>query len=128
MLTRYNKPLYNKVLGMTNDFLYPSYSKTCEKEPWYNKTSLQQANFAGPWAVCYTEVPLYKIPPSKISNLCEALVSWTKINMKDWGNALLIRKTLENKILLKVKDKQRKKRKLEKRNPIIFTFQSQKED
>ena len=30
---RYNEPLYNKVLGITNDFLYPSNSKICEKEP-----------------------------------------------------------------------------------------------
>ena len=28
-----NLDLYNKVLSITNDFLYPSYSKTCEKEP-----------------------------------------------------------------------------------------------
>ncbi|CAH3016834.1 unnamed protein product [Porites evermanni] len=30
---RYNEPLCNEVLGVTNAFLYPSESKTCEKEP-----------------------------------------------------------------------------------------------
>ena len=30
---RYNEPLNNKDLGMTTDFLYPSNSKICEKEP-----------------------------------------------------------------------------------------------
>ena len=37
---RYNEPLYNDVLGITNDFLYPSDSKICEKEPRNNETSL----------------------------------------------------------------------------------------
>ena len=32
---RYNEPLYNEVLVITNDFLYPSNSKTYEKEPRY---------------------------------------------------------------------------------------------
>ena len=36
---RYNEPLYNEVLRMTNDFLYPSNSKIDEKEPRYNETS-----------------------------------------------------------------------------------------
>ena len=34
------EPLYNEVLGITNNFLYPSYSKIYEKEPRYNETSL----------------------------------------------------------------------------------------
>ena len=38
---QYNEPLYNEVLRMTNDFLYPSDSKIDEKEPRYNETSLQ---------------------------------------------------------------------------------------
>ena len=29
---RYNEPLYNEVLGVTNDFLYPSNSKIYEKK------------------------------------------------------------------------------------------------
>ena len=29
----YNKPLYNKVLGITSDFLYPIDSKACVKGP-----------------------------------------------------------------------------------------------
>ena len=36
---QYNEPLYNEVLGITNDFLYPS-SKASEKEPRYKETSL----------------------------------------------------------------------------------------
>ena len=35
--TRYNEPLYNEVLGITNDFLYSSYSKIYEKNPRYNE-------------------------------------------------------------------------------------------
>ena len=35
--TRYNEPLYNEVLGITNGFLYPSYSKIYEKKPRYNE-------------------------------------------------------------------------------------------
>ena len=38
---RYNEPLDNGVLRMTNDFLYPSNNKIDEKEPRYN---LVQAN------------------------------------------------------------------------------------
>ena len=33
MEPRYNEPLYNEVLGITNDFLYPSNGKIYEKEP-----------------------------------------------------------------------------------------------
>ena len=31
--TQCNEPLYNEVLGMTNDFLYPNNSKIYGKEP-----------------------------------------------------------------------------------------------
>ena len=34
------EPLFNEVFGITNDFLYPSNSKTHEKEPQYKETSL----------------------------------------------------------------------------------------
>jgi len=37
---RFNEPLYNEVLDLTNDFLYPYNSKIYEKEPQYNETSL----------------------------------------------------------------------------------------
>ena len=38
---RYNEPLFNEVLGIANDFLYPSHSKIYEKEPAsINETSL----------------------------------------------------------------------------------------
>ena len=56
---RYNEPLYNEVLRMTNDFLYPRNSKIDEKEPRYNETSSWRTNFASPLALRYVEVPLY---------------------------------------------------------------------
>ena len=40
MESRYNEPLYYKVLEKTNDFLYSSKSKIYEKEPWYDETLL----------------------------------------------------------------------------------------
>ena len=39
--SRYNEPLHNDILGITNDFLYPSNSKIFGKVPRYNETSLQ---------------------------------------------------------------------------------------
>ena len=56
---RYNEPLYNETLRMTNNFLYPSNSKINEKEPRYNETSLQRKHFASPLALRYVEIPLY---------------------------------------------------------------------
>ena len=32
--------LYNEVLGITNDFVYPNNSEIYEKEPQYNEFSL----------------------------------------------------------------------------------------
>ena len=37
---RYNEPLCNEVLGITNDYLHISNNKIYEKEPRYNETSL----------------------------------------------------------------------------------------
>ena len=37
---RYNKPLYNEVLSITNDILHRSNSQIYDKEPRYNETSL----------------------------------------------------------------------------------------
>ena len=45
---RYNEPLYNEVLGVTNDFLYPVIVK-------YKKKNL---DFGSPLALRYIEVPL----------------------------------------------------------------------
>ena len=56
---RYNEPLCNEVLRMTNDFLYPSNSKIDEKEPRYNETSSKRTNFASPLALRYAEGSLY---------------------------------------------------------------------
>ena len=36
----YKEPLYNEVLGITKDFLYPSDNKIYGKEPWYSGTSI----------------------------------------------------------------------------------------
>ena len=38
MEPRFNEPLYNEVLGMTNDFLYPRDNKRSGKVPQYNET------------------------------------------------------------------------------------------
>ena len=46
---RYNEPPYNKALGITNNFLYPSNSKIFEKELRYNETSLWRTNLPVPW-------------------------------------------------------------------------------
>ena len=35
---RFNEPLYNEVLGITKDFLYPSDSKRYGKVPQYSET------------------------------------------------------------------------------------------
>ena len=60
MEPRYNKPLYSKVLGITNDFLHPRNSKIYGKEPGYNQTLLKRTNnFASPLALCYINLPLY---------------------------------------------------------------------
>ena len=79
MEPRYNKPVCNEVLGITNDFLYPSNSKVYGKEPpnvditklryseqirhievpLYNKTLWLQTNFVSPLALWYIEAPLY---------------------------------------------------------------------
>ena len=37
MEPRYNETLYNEVLRITNDFLYPSHSKIYEKKPRYSE-------------------------------------------------------------------------------------------
>ena len=36
--SRYNEPLHNEVLDITNDFPFPSNSKIYEKEPRYSGT------------------------------------------------------------------------------------------
>ena len=57
---RFNKPLpvYNEVLSITNDFLYPSNSKIYGKEPRCNESSLQRTHVASLLALRYIEVPL----------------------------------------------------------------------
>ena len=56
--TRRNEPLYNKVLDITNNCLYPSNSKIYGKGPRYNEISIAQTSFTCPFALCYIEVPL----------------------------------------------------------------------
>ena len=36
----YHEPLYNEVLGITNNFLYPGNYETYKKDPRYNDTLL----------------------------------------------------------------------------------------
>ena len=55
---RFNKPLYNEVLSITNDFFYPSDTKIYRKEPRSNETLLQRTLVASPLALRYIEVPL----------------------------------------------------------------------
>ena len=44
------KARYNEVLGITNDFLYPSNSKIDGKEPRYDKNSLySELSLPVPW-------------------------------------------------------------------------------
>ena len=45
---RYNEPLYNEVLGITDNFLYPSNSKMYEKEPRYNVIGNKFCQSLGP--------------------------------------------------------------------------------
>ena len=47
---QYYETLYDQVLSMTNDFLYPS-------NQHIKRTSIQQTNFASPLVLCYIEVP-----------------------------------------------------------------------
>jgi len=51
-------PQFNKVLDITNNILSPSKSQIYGKEPQYNKTLLQQTNFACSLALRYIEVQL----------------------------------------------------------------------
>lgn len=52
---RYNGPPYNEVLGVTTDFLYPSNSKTCEKDPQYDETALYSEQILTvPWPCVIT--------------------------------------------------------------------------
>ena len=48
---RYNEPLYNEVLGITNDFLYPSTVEPRYNKPLYNEvlgiTKSKTANYSG---------------------------------------------------------------------------------
>ena len=41
---RFNEPLYNEVLDITNDFLHPglNYNKIYGTEPWYNEPRFSQ--------------------------------------------------------------------------------------
>ena len=57
---RFNEPLCNNVLGLTNDIPRPSNSKIYGKEPRYNETSFKWTYFASPLAHRYIEVPLDK--------------------------------------------------------------------
>ena len=58
MEPRYNEPLYNEVLGVTNDTPRPTGSNSkiyAGKEPRYNRTSLQRKYFVSPFALRFIE-------------------------------------------------------------------------
>ena len=57
----YNEPLYNKVLGITNDFLYSNYCKIYYMQKYLGKTNprCRRKNWENPLALCYIEVLLY---------------------------------------------------------------------
>ena len=46
---RFNKPLYNKVLGITTLFFSQVIDSVMYKEPQHNKPSIQQTNSPVPW-------------------------------------------------------------------------------
>ena len=55
-----NKSPCNKVINITNNFLYPSNSKIMYKsETQYNETSMQRTNFVSPLALHYNESLLW---------------------------------------------------------------------
>ena len=49
MKPRYNDPLYNEVLGITNDVLYPSNSKICKKNLNITKPRFFEQILPIPW-------------------------------------------------------------------------------
>ena len=46
---RYNKPLYNEVLGITPDFLYPVVAKDMKKDLDIKKPRYSEENLPVPW-------------------------------------------------------------------------------
>ena len=48
---RFDEPLCNEVLGITNDIFQPSNSVMYGKEPRYNEPSIQRTNFPSPLAL-----------------------------------------------------------------------------
>ena len=61
MEPQYNKPLYNEVLDITNNFLHPSNSKIYEKEPGYNETSLYRSSTVLRNFKCYIQYKMQLI-------------------------------------------------------------------
>ena len=57
---RFNKPLpvYNEVLSITNDFLYPSNSKIYEESPCNETSVTANTCVASPLVLRYIDVPL----------------------------------------------------------------------
>ena len=55
---QFNEPLYNEVLGITNDFLYLSNSKIYERQPRYHETLLWPTKYASHLTLRYIEVQL----------------------------------------------------------------------
>lgn len=64
MEPRYNEPLDNEVLGITNDIPSPSNTKTCVKEAQYKiitKHPYSEHIWFSPLSLCYTKASLYRV-------------------------------------------------------------------
>jgi len=57
MELRYNEPLYNEDLGITNYILQPSNNKMYGKGPQYNEPPLSRTHFASLLVLRSTRVP-----------------------------------------------------------------------
>ena len=76
MRPRYNEPLFNEVLGITNNFLYPSNSKIFKKETLYSEQILF---VSGPFVISRFYCILLSTPLR--DNLQQLLVDFVRLLM-----------------------------------------------
>ena len=82
---RYNEPLYNDVLGITNNFLYPSNSKIYGKVPRYNETSLWRTKIASPLTFVISRCHCMHVCVLEVTN--ESARCWQK-NFQLYNNGI----------------------------------------
>ena len=82
---RYNEPLYNDVLGITNNFLYPSNSKIYGKVPRYNETSLWRTKIASPLTFVVSRCHCMHVCVLEVTN--ESARCWQK-NFQLYNNGI----------------------------------------